>query len=227
MFNCFFRKQNDESGSSESPVNHSCEPVRVDRPEYKAPGTIPLWNKNRYQQDSKLMRMVQKRDHAAFSELVRRYWRKCYSIAYRFEGNIPGSEDAVQNTFLKIWQRPELWDAKKNVKFSSWLYRVIINICLDNKKKKSPETGYDLEKISCNNKFYDERFDKKEKQKWLENSILTLPINQQIALNLCFYEELSNREAAEIMNISVKAVQSLIMRGKNTLKLMLNRTQGI
>ena len=176
--------------------------------------------------DDDLMRLVQKGDHAAFTELVHRHSSKCYSIAYRFAGNICAAEDVVQVAFLKIWQKPELWNPTTNKKISSWIYRIIINICLDNCKKKLPEGGYNFDKIASHNKPCDEQLVLKEKQQWIEDAITNLPENQQIALNLYFYEGFSNKDAAEIMNLSVKAVQSLIMRGKHNLKKNLKDIYG-
>jgi len=58
----------------------------------------------------------------------------------------------------------------------------------------------------------------KRRQELLDRYLLKLPERQQIALNLCFYEGVSNKEAAEIMDINLKALQSLVMRAKINLK---------
>jgi len=58
----------------------------------------------------------------------------------------------------------------------------------------------------------------KRRQELLDRYLLKLPERQQIALNLCFYEGVSNKEAAEIMDINLKALQSLVMRAKTNLK---------
>lgn len=63
----------------------------------------------------------------------------------------------------------------------------------------------------------------KEKQGALEGAIQSLPERQKTALNLCFYEGLSNREAADIMGVSVKALESLLVRAKGALKDELSR----
>ena len=124
----------------------------------------------------------------------------------------------VQEIFIKLWERPDMWQPKKNTKFTTWFYRVVVNRCLDLKKK--PVMSFLDEDIQVvdNNPANDDFLIRHEEQRALEKSILDLPERQRTALNLCFYEELSNQEAADIMGLNLKALQSLVMRAKTTLK---------
>ncbi|MCD4722629.1 MAG: sigma-70 family RNA polymerase sigma factor [Desulfobacula sp.] len=183
---------------------------------------FPLKEKGFFaENDDELMKHIQKGDHNAFSNLVHRHSSKCYSIAYRFTGNVCDAEDVVQYAFFKIWQKPDLWQKKHNTKVSSWIYKIITNRCIDISRKRTPSGNLDLDRISSAGISCEEQLAINEKHRMLENAIANLPINQRTALNLCFYEDISNKDASEIMNLSTKAVQSQIMRAKKNLKEML------
>ena len=168
--------------------------------------------------DENLLKLIIAGDHSAFSELVIRHTKKYYSIAYRVLFSRDDAEDLVQEAFLKIWKNPENWNSSRNVKFTTWFYRVVINLCLDYKKKNKFDTSNNYNEIESHSNTQDGIIDTKRRQELLDKYLLQLPERQQTALNLCFYEGVSNKEAAEIMDINLKALQSLIMRAKTNLK---------
>ena len=170
--------------------------------------------------DDELMMLIQKGDHKAFSDLFHRHFSKCYSIAYRFLGSVNDSEDVVQIVFLKIWNNPSLWKDGHSCKVSTWIYRIITNNCLNLIRDRKPQceindATFKADMVSC-----EEQFIRTEEQSWMEEAMLKLPINQRVALNLCFYEGLTNKEASQVMGLTIKAVQSLLMRAKQNLKEM-------
>lgn len=168
--------------------------------------------------DEHLLKLIIAVDHSAFSELVIRHTKKYYSIAYRVLFNRDDAEDLVQEAFLKIWKNPQGWNSSNNVKFTTWFYRVVINLCLDYKKKNKFSISDNYNEIESHSNTQDGSIDTKRRQELVDRYINELPERQQIALNLCFYEGVSNKEAAEIMDINLKALQSLIMRAKTNLK---------
>lgn len=168
------------------------------------------------QTDEQLMVLIQAHNHEAFSELVTRHSDRFYALAYRTLFNQSDAEDVVQECFLKIWHSPTLWQQKRGSKFTTWFYRMVVNACFDlNKRKSSQETSltgqdYDLAVV--------EDYGSEHKLSAIEEALKELPERQRTALNLCFYEGLSNKEAASVMDINLKALQSLVMRAKTTLK---------
>jgi len=168
--------------------------------------------------DENLLKLIIAGDHSAFSELVIRHTKKYYSIAYRVLFNRDDSEDLVQEAFLKLWNNPQSWNSSNNVKFTTWFYRVVINLCLDYKKRNKFNTSDKYDEVESHMNIQDGIIEMKRRQELLDKYLLQLPERQQIALNLCFYEGVSNKEAAEIMDINLKALQSLIMRAKTNLK---------
>jgi RNA polymerase sigma-70 factor (ECF subfamily) len=168
--------------------------------------------------DELLLRRIQEGDHGAFASLVHRHAKRFYGLAYRIVHDRDDAEDLVQAAFLKLWERPESWDRRKQTKFTTWFYTVVTNLCLDHAKRKRPLPLADEIELVDGGPKQDELLEGKQRRAVLDRLIHHLPERQQLALNLCFYEEVSNQEAADIMGINLKALQSLVMRAKTTLR---------
>lgn len=176
--------------------------------------------------DESLISQIQEGNQVAFATLVNRHSNRFYRIAYRLVSSKDDAEDIVQDAFLKLWNRPNLWDPSKGTKFTTWFYRVVINLCLDHRKKKKLVNLSEGIELADEKPGADVLLDVHQKQALLERLICELPERQQLAINLCFYEGLSNNEAAQIIGVRVKALQSLIMRAKTTLKYKVKRYLG-
>jgi RNA polymerase sigma-70 factor, ECF subfamily len=169
-------------------------------------------------EDHELLALVQDGSHPAFAELVRRHTERYYRLAFRYLQNRAAAEDIVQDAFLKLWEDPHKWQPDKNTKFTTWFYRVVVNLCLDWQKKKQPvELNEDMPLID-DREGADETMQRKQQQIALEGAIAALPERQRTAINLCYDEGLSNQDAADVMAINLKALQSLVMRAKTSLK---------
>ncbi len=168
--------------------------------------------------DNELLTLVKDGSHRAFGVLVERHIERFYRLAYRYLQDRATAEDIVQDAFLKLWEGPGLWQAEREAKFTTWFYRIVINLCLDWRKKKRPLELDPAMPLVDDRGTADEIMIRNEEEKMLEQEIASLPDRQRTALNLCFGEGLSNQEAAAIMGIKLKALQSLIMRAKTTLR---------
>jgi RNA polymerase sigma-70 factor, ECF subfamily len=169
--------------------------------------------------DEELLALIQDGSQRAFGVLVQRHTDRFYRLAYRYLQSKEAAEDVIQDAFVKLWENPGRWQAERNNKFTTWFYRVVVNSCLDWQKKKKPiELGDREFSIADDRESPDMTMLHAEKQRILEKEIGALPERQRIALNLCFDEGLSNQEAAEVMGLKLKALQSLVMRAKTTLK---------
>jgi RNA polymerase sigma-70 factor (ECF subfamily) len=139
-------------------------------------------------------------------------------VAYRIVQHRDDAEDIVQGAFLKLWERPELWDHRKRTKFSTWFYTVVTNLCLDHAKRKRPLPLPEDIEIVDGKPDQEDLLEHRQRGALVDGVIQALPQRQQLALTLCFYEGLSNQEAADVIGVNLKALQSLIMRAKTTLK---------
>ncbi len=166
--------------------------------------------------DESLMARVKDRDHQAFSFLVRRHTKRFYALAWRLTGQTSLAEDAVQDCFLKLWDNPRAFDSGRDARFTTWFYRVVSNRCVDLLRQRGRERVVILsEELPDRGPDEAQALADREEQAQIRAALARLPERQRRALVLCFYEGLSHREAAAVMNISPKAVESLVMRGKD------------
>src|SRR5262245_10756829 len=173
------------------------------------------WSDN---DDNELLELVQGGSHPAFAELVERHTERFYRLAFRYLQNQAAAEDVVQDAFVKLWEDPNKWQGDRNTKFTTWFYRVVVNLCLDWRKRKRPVELNEEWPIMDDRERPEQAVLRSEVERAVEREIAALPERQRTALNLCFDQGVSNQEAADIMGVKLKALQSLLMRAKTTLK---------
>ena len=176
--------------------------------------------------DPQLLHLIQDGDKSTFTELVNRHANRFYRIAFRFLNSRDNAEDIVQAAFLKLWNNTGLWKSNFDAKFTTWFSKIVINLCLDLKKKNKNILEIDENEIAGNDETPYETISKRQNQEMLDMYLDELPDRQQTAINLCFYEGFSNKEAAEIMEINIKALESLLMRAKSNLRVKLLKEEG-
>lgn len=170
--------------------------------------------------DEVLVQQLKLGHEEALAVLVTRHQRRFYSLAFRYLARRQDAEDIVQDAFLRLWKHPEAWQDDRSTRFTTWFYRIIVNLCLDELRKKKPyqiPEGWDTEDTSDSQNTV-LVLETRRQQALLEQAIQQLPERQRTALNLCFYEDISNQEAADIMGVPIKTLQSLLMRAKQNLK---------
>jgi len=170
--------------------------------------------------------IIQNRD--AIQYLVIKYQKHVIKTAYYFVANMEDAEDLSQEVFLEILKSISLF--KKNASLSTWIYRITVNKSLDHlrrqKRRNIIHTIGSLFKDSSEGTNIDDKNlstmdtgnDEKEKRVVIDKAVNSLPENQKIAFILNKYEELAYKEIAEIMNLSLSSVESLIHRAKLNLQ---------
>lgn len=172
--------------------------------------------------DEELLVRISGRDHEAFATLVRRHTEHFYRLAARITGSPTEAEEVVQEAFLTIWRNPRAWDPGRGSRFSTWLYRVVVNRALKSRRHVDPVNYLEFSEVQSEERSQQELLEQREEQLALERALLKLPPRQRAALMLCFYEGLSNQEAADALGVRLKALQSLIVRGKAKLRTALS-----
>lgn len=162
--------------------------------------------------------LANQQDHAAFGELVKRHAGRFRLLAYRFTHSFEEAEDIVQDAFTQLWLKPSQWDPQKKVQFTTWFYRIVVNRCLDKARRKKPVAMPENFDAKADLDAADDVMIENERQRAVEIAFRALPQNMQTALNLSFYDPVPNKDAADMMGLSLKAFQSLVMRAKTTLK---------
>lgn len=168
--------------------------------------------------DTDLMAKVAMGDRAAYAALVSRHSQRFFRLAYRLTGRQEDAEDIVQDAFIQLWQAPAQWDPARGSRFTTWFYQVISNRAINLRRKAAKQSSGELPDVEDSRADAEEAMSDKNRRLWLEERIRALPERQRLALVLCFYEDLSNQEAADVMGITLKALQSMLMRAKTTLR---------
>ena len=167
-----------------------------------------------------LVRHICKGRHSAFMELVTRYQDICYRIAWRQLHSREEAEDVVQTVFTRLWSNPRAWDETRGAAFSTWLYRVTLNAAIDVQRRNRHVTEpiENHHNIKSHSAEASDEIDRNKQQRLVIDSIRSLPQNQQHALNLVYYQQLSIKQAAEVLQTTPKAVESLLGRARSNLK---------
>ncbi|TQF43591.1 RNA polymerase sigma factor [Bradyrhizobium sp. UNPF46] len=187
-----------------------------------APDSTPEMADVVYDEDSELLDKLATGDEAAFRTLVERHIDRAYAIALRIVGNAADAEDVVQDTMLKIWSHRGRWQHGR-AKFSTWLYRVISNRCIDLRRKPRTENVETVPEVADSQPGAVEIIERNELNGMLEIAMQRLPEQQRIAVIFSYHENMSNGEIAQVMDTTVAAVESLLKRGRQQLRQLLRK----
>jgi RNA polymerase sigma-70 factor (ECF subfamily) len=167
-----------------------------------------------------------------FDKIYFEHHKMVFNLALHYVQNIEDAEEITQDVFVKVFDNLNTF--KKQSSLKTWVYRITINQSLDFIKGKNAQKRnflYSIFSINDSNfKFQPSNFNHpgielelKEACQKIFEAINQLSDNQKTALILLKIEDKSQAETAEIMNLNVKALESLFQRAKNNLEILLNK----
>jgi RNA polymerase sigma-70 factor (ECF subfamily) len=166
--------------------------------------------------DAGLLEAAAQRDHAAFAEIVGRYYQPVFRLVWRIAGGGPDCEDIAQDAFVKLWQNPA--QLREAAALKGWLMRVASNAVIDRSRKPRHGNLDEVPEIGDPQARPDAPLDRSQAARLVDLRIAGLPDRQRLALSLVYFEGLSNIDAAQVMEVSVEAVESLLARARRNLK---------
>ena len=166
--------------------------------------------------DHSLLAAFAKGDRGAAQQLTEQLMPKIHAHAYYRLGNIADAEDVTQEAFLKLWKVASIWKQDK-AQVSTWLYRVVSNLCKDRYRRATLEGMVSMQEPINESQSPTSKIEEEIRQKALYTAMTNLPESQRLAVQLRHIDELTNPQIAEIMELSVEAVESLTARGKRKL----------
>lgn len=181
--------------------------------------------------DQQLVELLSKGNELALRQLYGRYATKVYNTVLSYTKNEEDAEELLQDVFLTIYNSSQSY--RSEAKVSTWIYRISVNKSLDFLRKKNSKKRFGIfaslyKKDSSEIKYESVDFihpgvklENQEDSKILFKVIDELSENQKTAFILTQIEDLPQQEVAEIMNITRKAVESLVQRAKSNLKKVL------
>ena len=166
--------------------------------------------------DSELIVRAGAGDRAAWAALVDRYLASIVAYAWYMLGDRGEAEDIAQETFIRFMGKVASWDGEGAASLKTWLYRVAINLCIDRRRKVMPIPVESLPETPTGGAGeVDGRYDR---ARWVAEAVGRLPERQRAVLALVYYQGMSNGEAAEMLKLSVEAVESLLARARRALR---------
>ena len=179
--------------------------------------------------DAALMLRVKRGDMQAFTELVEKYKQPVINLIFRTLRDATEAEDLAQNVFVQVHKSAHRY--KVSAKFSTWLFTIARNLCLNEIRRRSRHPAESLDQTFADDESHPvrqvedvkvfsapENLLQRELQEKISSALAGLPENQRTAILLCQQEELSYEEIAEVLGCSLSATKSLIHRGRETLK---------
>jgi len=179
--------------------------------------------------DAALMLRVKQGDNSAFGQLVDKYKQPVMNLAYRMLRDITEAEDLAQNVFLQVHKSASRYAVA--AKFSTWLFTITRNLCLNEIRRRSRhptdplEASYPEQEDQPLRQFEDRKTASPpesllhgELEQKIGQALAELPETQRTAILLCRRDDLSYEDIAEVLGCSISATKSLIHRGRETLK---------
>ena len=175
--------------------------------------------------------ILENNSQKAFVELVDKYQPLVVKTCRGFVSSYADAEDLSKEVFIEVYQ--SLHNFRSESKLSTWLYRIAVNKSLNFvRKQKRSSLLYSIEGFFTGNNNKQERLEiedennaspeeaiiSKEKKAMVKKTINSLPENQRIAFILSKYQDLSYKEIAEVMDLSLSSVESLLFRAKANLQ---------
>ena len=168
--------------------------------------------------DNELVIACLEGNQEAYSELITRYKRLIYSVAYKFSRDSDEVNDLAQEAFIKIYRSLSRYDSQ--YRFSTWSVKVATNICLDHvRRKRLNSISLDeIENFTGKNNSPEEYYLRKEKSQALKNAIAGLPEIYRVPIIMYHQNGMSYKEIAEKLDKPMSIIKNRIFRARNTLK---------
>lgn len=177
--------------------------------------------------DVRLAMLARKGDQRAFAEIVELYKDKIFHLAYRMLNNRHEAEDVVQETFLRVFRNLDRYD--ENLKFSTWIYRIGTNLCIDRLRKRKPSYSLDAEindqdgtdgysMIPSDDRTPESEMLLSETQRIIHESIESLPAKYKTIMLLRYIQDLSLQEISDVLDLPVTTIKTRVHRGREFLR---------
>lgn len=175
--------------------------------------------------DAELLPLIAAGDQAAIRHIVTTKLPRILALGVRMLNNRASAEDVAQETFVRLWKSAAQWQIGE-AKLDTWLHRVALNLCYDRLRSHAYIADKQLPDHASPEQIDqtltpEQRLALTQQGVQVNAALALLPTRQREALVLQYYQELSNIEAANLMGISVDALESLLSRARRNLRALL------
>lgn len=166
-----------------------------------------------------LVEACQRGDRDAFDTLVTRYQRNLYRLCYRYVNDHSDANDLAQEAFLKAYKA--IGRFRGDAAFSTWLYRIAVNTCLNFRAARKPQSEPLAESLADGRRGVGEDIEQRERAARVRAAVERLPEKQRLTLILKIYQDLTHEQVAEILGSSVGTVKANLFHALGNLRRLL------
>lgn len=167
--------------------------------------------------DGELVVRVGAGEPAAVQAFVARKLPRMLALARRLLGDPIEAEDVAQEVFVRAWKQARSWRPGA-ARFDTWMHKVALNLCYDRLRRRREQPMAEPPEQVDPSVSAEQGLQDVDVSKRVEAAVAALPDRQREAVVLCHYQELTNIEAAALMEVSVEALESLLSRGRRALR---------
>ena len=181
--------------------------------------------------EKELVLQAQKNDHRAFEKLMQQYDHQVLSMAYQLTGNTFDAEDIYQEVMLRVYQKLDSYRFES--KFSTWLYRIVVNCALNFRKQRSRHKHVSMDRFQDEEKYWqypsdptsrsDTRTFDREIREQISRTLEKLPLMQRVVFILRFNEDFKLKDIARIVGCSTGTVKNHLFRCTQKMRHALSR----
>lgn len=186
--------------------------------------------------EARLAKLARNGDRNAFAELVELYKDKIFHLAYRMLNNKQEAEDAVQETFLRVYTNLHRYD--ENQKFSTWIFRIGTNLCIDKLRRRKNTYSLDAEMPDGEgNDYYamlpshedtpEKQVIVSETQEQIRRAIESLPEKYKSVVILRYLHDMSLQEIGDVLDMPVTTIKTRVHRGREYLRKRLEQEEQV
>ncbi|WP_231848848.1 RNA polymerase sigma factor [Paramagnetospirillum magneticum] len=173
--------------------------------------------------DDDLLRAIAQGDRRSFQRLMERHVRAMLALSTRVLRNPDDADEIVQEAFLKVWTLASGWQSDREAKFSTWLYRVVLNASLDRLRRARFVAEEEADEPVDPAPGGLDRVVARQRERLVSTAMAEMPARQREALSLYYFSDLTAPEAARVLDLSLSAMEALLVRGKRSLRTALAR----
>lgn len=167
--------------------------------------------------DLELLPRIASGDARACRTLVDRHLPRLHALAFRLTGSSADADEICQDAFVRAWRQARDWRSGQ-ARFATWLHQVVLNLSRDRLRARRAAEPLDAADALVAADDPERAQQQRDRSRLLQQALQGLPERQREALVLCHYQELSNIEAAALLQLSVEALESLLARARRGLR---------
>lgn len=173
---------------------------------------------DRSNDEAQLVARVAAREEAAFRVIIDRHATTLHRIAWRMMGDAAEAEDITQEAMLRLWDHASRFDTRQPIKLGAWLKRVTTNLAIDRLRMAKRTSDSEVPERADDTPLADAQIEAAQQTDTARALLGALSDRQRAAIVLTYYEELPNAEAAEALDMNIKAFESLLHRARGALR---------